>query len=88
MNEVFIVPGMEECDHLVELLKKNGIPYETAEDPGFFLDNPIFAPPALIVDCRVFNYYEALNWIRRQKGGEGNGKCQCEKDAGGEGKDR
>lgn len=86
MNEVLIMPGMEECEHLVELLKKKGIPFETAADPGFFLDNPIFSPPALIVDSRVLNYYEALNWIRRQGGGEENGKCQCKKDAGGEGK--
>lgn len=41
--------------------------YQTAEDPGFFLDNPLFEPPALIVDGRVLRYYEALNWLRKQK---------------------
>ncbi len=66
MNEVFVVPGMEESEHLVEVLKEKGIPYQTAEDPGFFLDNPLFEPPALIVDGRVLRYYEALNWLRKQ----------------------
>lgn len=67
MNEVLIVPGLDECDHLVELLKKEGIPFDTAEDPGFFLDNRMVSPPALIVDGRVLNYYEALNWLHRKK---------------------
>lgn len=66
MNEVLVVPGMEECEHLVEVLKEKGIPFDTAEDPGFFVDNPLIGPPALIVDGRVLRYYEALNWIRRQ----------------------
>ena len=67
MNEVLVVPGLEEYEHLVEILKKRGIPFETAEDPGFFLDNTMVSPPALIVDGRVLNYYEALNWLHRQK---------------------
>ena len=66
MNEVLVVPGLDECEHLVSLLKEKRIPFETGEDPGFFLDNNMISPPALIVDGRVLNYYEALNWLHRQ----------------------
>lgn len=71
MNEVLVVPGLEECEHLVELLKERGIPFELSEDPGFFFENEMVSPPALIVNGRVLNYIQALNWLNHRGGAEG-----------------
>lgn len=68
MNEVLVVPGLEECEHLVELLREKGIPFQLSEDPGFFFDNEMVSPPALIVNGRVLNYFQALNWLKGRDG--------------------
>jgi glutaredoxin len=61
--------GCPKCKILKERLYKQKIEYEEKYDTEFLEQNNIFSFPAMKIDEEIFNFYEAINWLKNKKSG-------------------
>ena len=69
MKAVLYSNRCPRCEILKDRLKKHKIEYEEKDDTEFLIQNGIFSFPAIKIDEEIFNFYEAILWIKNQNFG-------------------
>ena len=66
MNVVLYSTGCPRCHVLESKLKQNNIPYEEVNDADLMLSKGFVSVPKLEVDGVVYDFKEAVDWIKEQ----------------------